>query len=192
MTRTVSALPLVVCLMLGTSAAHAQSSAFLYVGADVNQQNLAFGTAIVSASGTAATGQFAFIDAGPTTTSYKGLSAFGTGQITVTGGTFQQLLADNTSVINLVGSNLTQSKDFYFDNLGQSFYTVSGTLQQSQTPFTAQWYRPSTGTLEFNGTPAVPGGAPVPEASTVVSFGLLLVGAAWLVVKRRKVMVWHS
>ena len=189
MTRTVSALPLAVCLILAAGAAHAQSTAFLYVGADANQQNQAFGTATVSASGTAAMGQFAFINAGPGTTSYEGLSAFGPGQITVTGGTFQQLLAaDNTSVINLVGYNLTQSKDFYFDNLGQSWYTISGTLQQDQTPFTAQWYRPSTGTLEFNGAPAVPGAAPVPEASTVVSFGLLLFGAACVAIKRRKVV----
>ena len=186
MSRTVSALPLAVCLALTAGAAHAQSTAYLYVGADANQQNLAFGTATVSASGTAATGQFAFINAGPGTTSYEGLSAFGTGQITVTGGTFQQLLADNSSVINLVGYNLTQSKNYYVDNFG-AWYTVSGTLQQDQTPFTAQWYAPSSGTLEFDGTPAVPGGAPVPEASTVVSFGLLLAGAAWLTFKRRKV-----
>lgn len=184
------AVPLLGCLALAAgSAAQAQSTAFLYVGADVDQQNQGFGTATVSASGTSATGRFGFINADSTTTDYKGLSAFGTGQITVTGGTFQQLLADNSGVINLVGYNLTQSKTFYFDNIGDSWYTVSGTLQQDQTPFTAQWYRPSTGILEFNGTPAVPGSAPVPEASTVVSFGLLLVGAAWLAVKRRTVTV---
>ena len=186
MSRIASALPLAVCLVLAAGAVHAQSDAYLYVGADVNQQNQAFGTATISASGTAASGQFAFINAGLGTTDYAGLSAFGTGQITVTGGTFQQLLADDTSVINLVGYNLAQSKDFYFDSIGDPYYTVSGTLQQNQTPFTAQWYAPSTGTLEFNGTPAVPGAAPIPEASTMISFGLLLFGAAWIAVKRRK------
>jgi hypothetical protein len=187
MSHTVSALPLIVCLSLAAGAVHAQSDAYLYVGADGNQQNRAFGTATVSASGTAAAGRFEFINADPSTTDYKGLSAFGTGQITVTGGTFQQLLADDSSVINLVGSSLTQSQNFYFDSQGNSWYTVSGILQQDQTPFTAQWYRPSTGTLEFNGAPAVPGAAPVPEVSTIISFGLLLTGAAWLAVKRRKV-----
>lgn len=187
MSRTVSALPLVACLILAAGAVHAQSDAYLYVGADADQQNPAFGAATVSASGTAASGRFAFINADSSTTSYKGLSAFGTGRITVTGGTFEEILADDTSVINLVGYNLTQSEDFYFNNIGDPYYTISGTLQQSQTPFTAQWYAPSTGTLEFNGAAAVPGAAPVPEASTVVSFGLFLTGAAWLAVRRRKV-----
>ncbi len=191
MTRTVSALPLVIGLVLTAGAAYAQSDAYLYVGADANQQNRAFGTATVSAAGTTASGIFASINAGPATTDYKGLSVFGDGQdssqITVTGGTFQQLLADGQGTsINLVGDNLAQSSSFYFDNSGDSWYTVTGTLEQDQTPFTAQWYRPSTGILEFNGAPAVPGAAPVPEASTVISFGLLLTGAAWLAVKRRK------
>ena len=187
MLRTISAFSLIACLALAGGSVHAQSTAFLYVGADAHQQNPAFGTATVSAAGTAASGQFAFINADSSTTNFEGLSAFGTGQITVTGGTFQQLMAaDPGSVINLVGTNLTQSKSFYFDNLGQSWYTVSGTLQQDQTPFTAQWYRPSEGILEFNGVQAVPGAAPVPEASTVLSLGLLLLGTAWLAFKRRK------
>ncbi len=186
MPRTVSALLSVACLALSAGAVHAQSDVYLYVGADVNQQTRGFGTATVSASGTTSSGLFAPINADANTTDYAGLSAFGTGQITVTGGTFQQLLADDTGVINLVGDNLTQSKDFHFDSTGDPYYTVSGTLQQDQTPFTAQWYAPSTGILEFNGTPAVPGAAPVPEASTVFSFGQLLTGAALLAYKRRK------
>ena len=192
MTRTVSALPLVACFALLAGAVHAQSDAYLYVGADANQQNLAFGTATVSATGTTASGLFTPINAGPTTTDYKGLSVFGDGQdnsqITVTGGTFQELLADGQGTsINLIGFNLVQSQDFYFDSVGDPYYIVTGTLQQDQTPFTAQWYAPSTGTLEFNGAPAVPGAAPVPEASTVVSFGLLLTGMGWMAFKRRKI-----
>lgn len=186
MSRTVPALPLAVCLVLAAGAVHAQSDAYLYVGADADQQNQAFGTATVSASGTAASGRFAFINAGPGTTDYKGVSAFSNAQVTITGGTFQQLLADDSSVINLVGNNLAQSKNYYIDNFGDAWYTVSGTLQQDQTPFTAQWYAPSSGTLEFNGAPAVPGAAPVPEASTLISFGLLLTGMAWVAYKRRK------
>lgn len=189
MVRTLLAGPLLggLALVIATGSVHAQSTAFLYVGADVNQQHKLPGAATLSAFGTAASGQFAFINADATTTSYEGLSAFGSGTITVTGGTFQQLLAsDPNSVINLIGTNLTQSKDFYFDNTGQSWYTVSGTLQQSQTPFMALWSRPSQGMLEFDGIPAVPGAAPVPEASTIVSLGLLLLGTACIAFKRRK------
>lgn len=192
MPRTTFALPLIACLALAAGSAHAQfiasqPTAFLYVGADANQQNKLPGAAVVSAFGTVASGQFAFINADPTTTDYEGLSAFGTGQITVTGGAFQQLLADDSSVINLIGSNLTMGSDLQFDSINQPYYLVSGTLQQEQTPFAAEWIVPAGGTLEFNGLPAVPGAAPVPEASTVVSFGLLLFGAAWLAFKRRKV-----
>lgn len=184
------AAPLISCLVLAAGPVHAQSTAFLYVGADSSQLNTGFGTATVSAAGTSASGKFAFLGgAGLSTTDYKGLSAFGDGHLTVTGGTFQQLFAADSGVINLIGYNLTQSSDFQFDASNNAFYTISGTLQQEQTPFTAEWIVPGGGTLEFDGVPAVPGADPVPEASTTVSFGLLLVGAAWLIVKRRKVAV---
>ncbi len=194
MPRTISALTLIACLALAGGAAQAQPTvgpatptAFLYVGTDSTQLPKAFGTATVSASGTAASGVFAFLGgADPSTTNYRGLSAFGSGQITVTGGTFQQIFAADNGVINLIGTNLTQGSDLQFDAINQPYYTVSGTLQQDRTPFTAEWIVPGGGTLEFNGLPAVPGAAPVPEASTVVSLGLLLFGTAWLAFKRRK------
>lgn len=183
---TVFAKSLLACLVLALAAGAAEAqSPYLYVGADSNQANKGAGTATVSAFGTVASGEYAFINADTSTANFKGLSAFGTGQITVTGGTFQQLVAGDSSVINLIGYNFTQSKDYYTDSVG-AWYTVSGTLQQDNTPFTAQFYAPSTGTLQFDGVPAVPSGAPVPEASTVVSFALLLAGAGWLAIKRRK------
>jgi len=180
-------LPLLTCLALGLPAGPARAqgpTAFLYVGCDKNQANQGFGAATVSAFGTTGSGTYAFIEATPSTTDYKGLSAFGSGQITVTGGTFQQLFADGNGVINLIGANLTQSEDYQINSVG-AFYTIGGTLQQETVPFTAEWYVPSTGTLLFDGIPAIPGGSPVPEASTLVSFTLLL-GGGWLALKRRK------
>ncbi len=188
----VSATSLAACLALvfTAGAVHAQSSAFLYVGADETGLNTGYGTATVSASGTSASGLYAFIaGADSSTTDYKGLSAFGTGQITVTGGTFQQLTAEDSGVINLIGDNFAQSGSYFIDDYGTPWYTISGTLQESTTPFTAELYAPGTGSLEFNGIQAVPGGSPVPEASTTVSLGLLLLGTAWLAVKRRKASV---
>ena len=191
----VFALPLLVCLALGLAAgaAHAQvpaafspSAAFLYVGCDKNQDNKGAGTATVSTFGTTASGTYAFIEATPSTTDYKGLSAFGTGRITVTGGTFLQLLADGNGVINLIGDHLQQSDVLQHDALDTPYFEITGTLQQAAVPFTAEWYAPSTGTLLFDGIPAVPGGAPVPEASTLVSFALLMLGGGWLAMKRRK------
>lgn len=181
-------LPLLASVALGLAggAAHAQGpTAFLYVGSDKNQANQGAGTATISAFGTAASGTYAFIESTPSTTDYKGLSAFGTGRITVTGGTFQQLLADGNGVINLIGYNFQQSDELQHDALNFPYYEVTGTLQQATAPFTAEWYAPSTGTLLFDGMPAVPGGAPVPEASTLVSLALLMLGAGWLAVKRR-------
>ena len=189
----VFALPLTACLSLAGGAAHAQNAfspptAFLYVGADENQANQGPGAATVSAFGTAASGRFAFIEATPTTTNYRGLSAFGDGRITVTGGTFQELLADGNGVINLIGDDLQQSDILQRDAFNFPYYEVTGTLQQTTVPFTAEWYAPSTGTLLFNGISALPGGAPVPEASTTLSLGLLLaLSAGCRAVKRRQV-----
>ena len=186
---SVSVSAVLACLALGLplSVAHAQApTGFLYVGADKSQDHKGFGTATVSAFGTTAAGTYAFIEAAPDTTHYKGLSAFGTGQITVTGGTFQQLYAGDDGSINLVGTNLTQSADYQINSIG-AYYTISGTLEQETDPFTAEWYVPSTGQLLFDGLPAIPGAAPIPEASTLISFALLLLGGAWLTVKRRKV-----
>ena len=190
----VFALPLTACLSLGLAvgATHAQNAfspptAFLYVGADKNQDHQGAGAATVSAFGTTASGTFDFIDASPTTTNYRGLSAFGTGRITVTGGTFQELLADGNGVINLVGDNLQQSDMLQRDAFNFPYYEVTGTLQQTTVPFTAEWYAPSTGTLLFNGISALPGGAPVPEASAALSLGLLLaLSAGCRAVKRRQ------
>jgi hypothetical protein len=190
----VLAAPLLGFLVLGIapSRLHAQTqpSAFMYVGADSNVITKGFGTATLTNTGVSATGLYSFINANSSTTNYKGLSAFSNSQLTISGGTFQQLLAEDTSTINLIGSNLTESSNFYFSPSGDSFYTVSGTLQGSQSPFTASFYRPSTGTLEFNGVAAVRGAPaenPVPEASTTISLGLLLVlGLGYLGITRRK------
>ena len=187
-----SAAPLLFGCLFGSAASHAQaqSNAYMYVGANSQVTMTGFGAATLSSTGATATGLYSFINADFSTTNYEGLSTFSSSQLTVTGGTFQQLVADDTSTINLVGSNLAESKSFYFDPAGDSFYTLTGTLQGNSSPFTAGFYRPSTGTLEFNGVPAVPGSGPsnpVPEASTTISFGvLLLLGFGVLTFKRRK------
>lgn len=182
------------CLALVTAVpAQAQLPAYLYVGTDSTALNKGFGTAALTRSGVTASGLYTFINASPATTSYRGLyrglSAFGNAQLTVTGGTFQQLVAGDASTINLIGSNLTESTDFYFSASGDPFYTVSGTLQGNQSPFTAGFYAPSTGTLEFNGIATVrgaPASNPVPEASTTLSLSLLLIlGLGGIAMKRR-------
>ena len=191
--RTIAA-PLLGCLVFGclvfgfaAQPAHAQ---YMYVGYDNNQDFTTPGSGLLNASGTQATGNYSFVNADPTTTGYLGLTTYNTSLLTITGGTFQQLAAGDSSFINLIGSNLTLSADFQFPQSGGPYYTISGLLQGDSTPFTAQYYAPSTGTLEFDGTPAVPGAAPVPEASTTISLGLLLMlGTGWTVVKRRKVVV---
>ncbi len=178
-------LPIVSALMLTGAPAHAQSDAFLYVGANKQQTRFGAGSGQVSAQGVTASGLYALINATSGTTDFRGLSAFGTGVITVTGGTFRELATGGDGKINLIGTNLTQSATF--QNLtGTPFYTVSGILAESSTPFTAQYNALSTGTLEFDGIAAVPGGAPVPEASTLVSLALLLLGGGGLALKRRK------
>ena len=63
-------------------------------------------------------------------------------------------------------------------------YSVTGTLQDG-TPLNVL-YASNNGTLLFNGLPAVPLSA-VPEASTTVSFGLLLaLGLGSIIVARKK------
>ena len=63
-------------------------------------------------------------------------------------------------------------------------YSVTGTLQDG-TPLNVL-YASNNGTLLFNGLPAVPLSA-VPEASTTVSFGLLLaLGLGSVVVAHKK------
>ncbi len=166
----------------------AQSNAFLYVGTDSEVTTMGFGSATLTSQGATASGLYSFINAGPSTIRYNGLSTFSNSRLTVTGGAFQQLFAGDASVIDLVGSNFAESSGFYFNSVGDSFYTVTGTLQGDSSPFTASFYRPSSGTLEFNGVPAVPGAPasnPVPEASPFISLGLLL-GLGCLAVKRRK------
>lgn len=184
------AMPLLGCLVSAflVGSAHAQSTSFMYVGADVNQTNKAFGSALLTSTGAIASGQFVFINADPTTTNYKGLSTFSNSQLAITGGSFQQLLAADSSSINLIGSNFFESSTFQISPTGDAFYTITGLLQQGTVPFSAQYYAPSTGTLLFNGIPAIPGAAAVPEVPTTISFGMLMMlGSAWLIVKRRRI-----
>ena len=177
------------CLVTPAVQAQAPLPAYFYVGADSTALNKGFGAATLTSSGVTASGLYAFINASPATASYRGLSAFSNAQLSVTGGTFQELVADDASTINLVGSNLTESSSYYISPIGDAFYTISGTLQGNQSPFTAGFYAPSTGTLEFNGIAAVrgaPASNPVPEASTIISLGLLLMlGLGAVAVKRR-------
>ncbi len=108
----------------------------------------------------------------------------GSGTINIYGGGLTYLAAEQTGVIDIFGSGLTETY------LGTSdpfqIYSLTGTLQDGTV--LAATYSSDNGTVLFNGQPAVPIPA-VPEASTTVSLGLLLMlglGGMAVAAKRRK------
>lgn len=101
---------------------------------------------------------------------------------TIQGGTFGTLASTNNGGFNIIGSNL-----FLFTN-----GLVTGTLSDGEM-LNAQYTNSSTfgvsGFLDFNGIAAVPVAPPaaVPEASTTVSLGLLLMlGLGGIAVARHR------
>ena len=117
----------------------------------------------------------------------------GTATANITGGTFAYLQTDFSSTINVRGGILTNILYTYdtstLDLFGSGFtetllnpnqYAVTGTLQNGDPLNTI--YDDFGGTLEFNGIPAA-----VPEASSMVSLGLLLLlGIGGMAVSRRR------
>ncbi len=102
----------------------------------------------------------------------------GSSAVNITGGKFQNLYTFDSSVIDLFGTNLKATPDPTFHT---SVLDLSGFLSDG-TPVTG-FYEASQskgGTLEFNG-------APVPEASSLVSLGLLLaLGSGGMVIAARR------
>ncbi len=122
---------------------------------------------------------------------FSNIGAKGSSTVTISGGTFSDLYTFDTGTINLIGTNLTATANnsFIFP-----YYNLSGTLSDGTA--VAGYYESGLsngGRLQFNGVTAASGGiipvsaAPVPEASSVVSLGLMLAfGAGGLMLARRK------
>ena len=98
--------------------------------------------------------------------SFNGIDLNSAGTAIVSGGNIGSLFTNNTSVLDLIGSGLTET---YTDVSRQyNEYTVMGILQNGDRLDTT--YTDFGGTLLFNGQNA----SPVPESSSVISLGLLL------------------
>ena len=111
---------------------------------------------------------------GGTVTSVFVLPAQSSSLVTISGGNVQYLETQGSGVINILGTNLALSSAITPIN-GAPYYAITGTLQNGTSPFAADYaVSNAAGTLEFNGVTASP--AAVPEASSVVSFGLLMLG----------------
>ena len=106
----------------------------------------------------------------------------GGGATNIYGGNITYLAAQDTGIMDVFGTGLTET--FLESSSPFLDYSVTGTLQDG-TPLNVL-YASNNGTLLFNGLPAVPLSA-VPEASTTVSFGLLLaLGLGSIIVARKK------
>ena len=92
----------------------------------------------------------------------------------VSGGSINHLSTTFLSTIDLLGTGFSETFVGNNQSSGYKQYNVTGTLQDG-TPIAAE-YDASGGTLEFNGTSAVPGAAPEPSqfaALSFAAFGLL-------------------
>lgn len=137
-------------------------------------------------------------------TIFNGFGAFGTSTANVTGGSIFVLKTSDAGTANVTGgmitNSLSTSNTSILDLLGTGFtetplpynglyprYAVTGILQNGD-PLQAT-YDYFGGTLEFNGAAA----QPVPEASTTISFGLLLcLGLGGLAVSARRRKAQYS
>lgn len=186
------ALPLLGCLAaIAAVPAHAQS--YLYAGFNDDPAHYditSSGFAKITSMGTTASGNWSFVGTEPlaSTFSYAEVQTYNSSVVTITGGTFDKLQTSNDSIINLIGYGLAESNDYQVIN-SVPYYTVTGFFADStafKTLYTSDAPAGSS-PLEFNGAAAVPGAAPVPEASTWVSLAALLaLGAGATVYTRRK------
>lgn len=125
---------------------------------------------------------------------YPSIGAYGNSTITISGGSFNNLYTFDNGTINLIGTNLAAT---YYpetplsDGPGNfiifpNYYSLSGTLSDgTSVTGTYDSGKSSGGRLQFNGVTAAP--PPVPEASSVISLGLMLaLGAGVFAISRRK------
>ena len=174
--RPAFGLALLTCAGLAAAPAHAQIELDLGVsGTTVS------GTATVTDTGTTASGTYTYNDGGSGTplneqTSFAALIAYGDSTANVSGGSIQYLTTDGGGTIDLFGTGFTET--FEGDPQGSILqYNVTGTLQDG-TAINAT-YDFLGGNLIFS--------SPVPEASSVMSLGILLVlGLGGLAVSARR------
>ncbi len=126
------------------------------------------------------------------------IGAYGNSTVTLSGGTFSNLYTFDNATINLIGTNLTATYNsgsiIGFGFVFPDYYRLGGMLSDGTA--VNGYYDSglsSGGRLQFNGVTVASGGsvpvsaAPVPEASSVISLGLMLaLGAGGLVLARRK------
>lgn len=118
---------------------------------------------------------------------FRQIAAKGNSMVTISGGDFKNLYTFDNGTINLIGTNLTATFSQFFS---ATSYDLSGTLSDG-TVINGNYEsgQGNGGRVLFNGVFAagVPAAAPVPEASSVISLGLMLAfGAGGLMLARRK------
>ncbi len=118
---------------------------------------------------------------------FRQIAAKGNSNVTISGGSFKNLYTFDNGTINLTGTNL---QAVFSTVVFDPSYNLSGTLSDG-TVINGNYEsgQGNGGRILFNGVFAagVPAAAPVPEASSVVSLGLMLaLGAGGLVLARRK------
>ena len=134
---------------------------------------------------------------------FSQIGAYDNSTVTIKGGSFSNLYTFGSGTVNLIGTNLQATFDGIDMNQGGIWgsplvfgYNLTGALSDGTN---VQGYynvlESKGGSLQFNGVAAVPivripvSAAPVPEASSVISLGLMLaLGAGGFVIARRKKM----
>ena len=117
---------------------------------------------------------------------FRQIGAKGNSTVTISGGSFKNLYTFDNSTINLIGTNLQATPGtFAFD----PSYNLTGTLSDG-TVINGNYEsgQGNGGKLQFNGVTVVDTNpAPVPEASSVISLGLMLAfGAGGLMLARKR------
>ena len=143
------------------------------------------GTAVVTGASIALLGTYNNSGANISGGGISYLLAQGASMASVSGGDISNLYTYDTSVLDLLGSGLAARLTGTFQDFPSgtySQYQITGTLRNGDALNAT--YFDHGGTLEFNGVAAVPS---VPEASSIVSLGLLLgLGLGGAAVGRRR------
>jgi hypothetical protein len=109
------------------------------------------------------------------------LNLYDTSVATISGGSIYLLGTFDSALLDLFGTDLSVTfvRDDSYGSAKALEYRLTGTLFNGDA-LDARYYRYGGGTLEFNGVYAVP------EASSVISLGLLTLGLGGLAVARRR------